>query len=469
MLIGTMRFMMKFPEAPIMPVSAGIDWSEHKKVGSVKGKAAAILPVDANDDDKLDFFVAGPQGDALFFNKGESFEECKGLGSSSAAAAWGDFDGDGRPDLASLSAAGLRLHLQKEAGKFSAQEVKLPGKVETESPTLWAVDLGNGKASLVAGIGVPVVLLNKEGKGAFEPVALAGSEKKPEAGVAGPCVAADFDGDGLVDVVQIGQKAGLLWRGKGGGQFEAPANCGALMGPAKRRQAGVADLDGDGLLDILLMGGDRTPVLLQNRGGRFEDLMRQTGEPSYIIQAGAGCAALGDFNNDTFVDFFIGYEEEICQLFFNRGFRSFAIAEPLKFKEDDVPGAAKGQAAACWIDLDGNGTLELVTALAGGDVYVSRSTLGQADDPQRIAVKVGKAAPSPGAVVRFYLEGRCMGTRVADRWAGPAMLGIAEPGKYLVKWKTPDGKEGSKSVDTDKPKTEITIGAEKKRDTGERP
>ena len=80
------------------------------------------------------------------------------------------------------------------------------------------------------------------------------------------------------------------------------------------------------------------------------------------------------------------------------------------------------------------------------------------DDPQHIVVKISKDSPSLGAVVRFYLDDRCMGARVADRWAGPALLGITEPGKYLVKWKTPDGREQSKAVDADKPKTEVVIG-----------
>ncbi|MHC4917353.1 MAG: FG-GAP repeat domain-containing protein, partial [Planctomycetota bacterium] len=128
MLIATMRFIRKFPDAPIMPVSGGVAWSEHLPVGKLPGRAAAIVAVDADGDGKPDVFAACPKGDRLFLNRGAKFEE-RQTGSASTAAAWADFDGDGRPDLASLSSAGLRVCEQKQPGKFTAREVKLPGKV----------------------------------------------------------------------------------------------------------------------------------------------------------------------------------------------------------------------------------------------------------------------------------------------------------------------------------------------------
>ncbi len=466
MLIATMRFIRKFPDAPIMPVGGGITWSEHQPIGKLPGKAAAILAVDADGDGRRDVFAACPKGDRLFLNRGAKFEE-RQTGSSSLAAAWADFDGDGRPDLASLSTVGLRICEQKKPGEFTAREVKLPAKVGAANLCLWAADLGgDGRADLVAGIGgdVPLLLVNSDGKGAFQVVKPAAPEKNAGLGNSGPCVAVDLDADGLPDVLQLYRKGGLFWRGRPGGKLEIVPDCGALMGPAEHRRPEVADLDGDGLLDVLLVGGGKRPMLLQNRGGgKFEELMRQTGETHYIIQSGAGCAAAGDFNNDTFVDLFVGYGEEPPQFFFNRGFRSFAICEPLRLPEEDVEDAASGQAAGRWIDLDGNGSLELVTALAGGALYVSMSDLGDMEDPNCVSVSANPKTSGAGPVlVRFYSGGRCLGARVADPWAGPAVLGVPGPGKYQARCRLAGGREYSREVEVEEGTQKVTIGEEGK-------
>lgn len=460
MLLQTMRFIRDLPGVNIMPVSPGIDWTSHTKIAVASGTAEAIVAVDVNGDDRLDLFVASPRGDTLLLNEApDKWSECAGLKSASAAGEWADFDGDGRPDLASLSSAGLKIHLQAERGRFAPHDVKLPFPPRSESLTLAVVDLGDGKASLVAGIGQPVVLRNTGDGRAFSLVPLPDARPVVAQGAAGPCVAADLDGDGLADVLQIYERNGTFWRGKPGGAFEVLPACGALMGKVRQRRASVADLDGDGLSDILLAGGDATPMLLQNRGGgRFDETMRQSGEPGYIIQPGARFAAIGDCNSDTFPDLFVGYEEETGQFFFNRGFRSFAIAETLKFREEDVAGFDKGQAASCWADLAGDGALELITVLASGDVYLSHSSIGALDEPHRIVARLargsGLAAP---VLVTLRMNDRCLASCLADRWRGPAVMAVPEPGSYTVEWRTPDGRKHSKTMNASSGKTEVVI------------
>jgi FG-GAP-like repeat len=469
MLIAAMRFIHKFPDAAIMPVIGGVKWSEHIRLGKLPGSAALVQAVDVNADGKLDVFVGGSAGDRLFLGKGDcKFGKAVAMSSSSLAAAWADFDGDGRVDLASLGKTGLSVHFQKAAGKFTRAEVKLPAEVKTGYPSLHVIDLAaDGRADLVAWTGgaAPVILCNQAGKGKFARVNLPTSKKRLDLGVPGPAVVADLDGDGTCDVLHVHQKGGRFFKGKRDGSFELLAAPSAAMGAGKWRRAYLADLDSDGRLDIWLVGGGFEPRLLQNRGGgKFEEVMRQTGEPGYNIKGGAGCGALGDYNNDTFVDMIAGYTRNEAQTFFNRGFRSFAIDGTMALREDDVTGSDKGQAAVLWADLDGNGSLELISALTAGSLYVSMTGIGEVEDPACIRVTVSPKADFAGAVaMRFYLEGRCMGTRIADRWSGSALLSVASPGEYQVRYALPDGKEYARNIEVEDGAAKLVIGTADKR------
>jgi len=455
MLIETLRFIRRFPGAGIMRVEPGVRWVEHTKLGRLSGKAVALLAVDVNADERLDVFAACPQGDRIFLQgqDGKLAREALEPGSKSLAAAWADFDGDGRPDLASLSDSGLKLWLQTEPGRFTARDVALPAKVETACPTVAVLDLEpDGRPDLVVGIGAPVpVVLRNDGKAGFTAVALPGAGPSAAQGPAGPCVVADFDADGMTDIVQTFEKGGLLWRGKLGG-FHDPVECGALAGKAPWRRACLADLDGDGLLDILLIGGQTTTHLLQNQGGRrFAEVFCFCGEPNYKVQTNAACAAFGDFNNDTFVDLFVGGEGEERLFFFNRGFRSLAVDErqALKIDDENMPGIEQGTVAAVWADFGATGALSLSLTLPNGDVYLSRTDLAAQPRARALRVPFDKAAKSAAPQpVRFYLEGRCLGARLADRWGGPAVLGVEAAATYTAAFKTPEGKELSREMET---------------------
>jgi hypothetical protein len=436
-----------------MRVEPGARWVEHAKLGRLPGKAVALLAADVNADERLDLLAACPQGDRIFLQgqDGTFAREALEPGSKSLAAAWADFDGDGRPDLASLSDSGLKLWLQTEPGRFTARDVALPAKVQSAWPTVAVLDIEpDGRPDLVVGVGAPVVLRN-DGKASFTVVALPGAGPPAAQGPAGPCVVADFDADGMTDIVQTFQKGGLLWRGKPGG-FHDPAECGALTGKALWRQACLADLDGDGLLDILLIGGQTATHLLQNQGGRrFSEVFRFCGEPNYKVQTNAACAAFGDFNNDTFVDLFVGGEGEERLFFFNRGFRSLAVDErqALKIDDENMPGIEQGTVAAVWADFGATGALSLSLALPNGDVYLSRTDLAAQPRARALRVPFDKTAKSAAPqLVRFYLEGRCLGARVADRWGGPAVLGVEAAATYTAAFKTPEGKDLSREMET---------------------
>lgn len=461
MLLETIRYMRKFPDMPIMPATGGVNWDSQTKLGSLRGKAGVLIPIDVNGDGLLDLFASCAQGDALWTQKDNAFTPLDKWNSKSVSAAWADFNSDGRADCALLGADGsLKLRLQDASGEFSELEVKPAGGL-AGAKTLQAVGLAPGApASLVIGGGAaPVVLQNKGAKPpAFEALAL-GALDATDWGCSGPVSVADFDNDGHPDLLHCFQKNGALYRGADGG-FAAPVACGAAMGEAKERNVAVADFDGDGRLDLYLSGAGSVPVHLQNRDGGFRDVSRFCGEPSYIIQGGANVIAAGDFNNDTFVDLFVGYDADACQFFYNRGFRSFAINESLKFHEDDMPGAGKGQCAAAWADFDSDGALDLACAQANGDVYLAKTTLGTMMTPACLHIKLAPEARSCGMLnVRLVIEGRCIGAARATAHGPAAFFGIPQAGEYEVRWQLPGQAEVSKKVIVENAPVELIVGA----------
>ncbi|MCK6471921.1 MAG: VCBS repeat-containing protein [Planctomycetes bacterium] len=460
MLLETMRYMRKFPDMPIMPATGGVNWDSQNKLESLRGKAGAVIPVDVNGDGLLDLFAACAEGDILWVQKDTTFAPLEKWNSKCISAAWADFNADGHPDCALLGADGsLRLRLQDASGKFSDLDVKPAGSL-ANARSVQAVGLAPGAPSslVIGGNGAPVVLRNKGTQPpAFETLPLGTIDSK-DWGPSGPVVVADFDNDGRPDLLHCFQKNGAHYCGEDGG-FAAPVACSAAMGEAKERSVTLADFDGDGRLDLYLSGGGSLPVLLQNREGGFSDVSRFCGEPSYNLQPGATCIAAGDFNNDTFADLFVGYGEDAGQFYYNRGFRSFAINEALKFHDDDMPGQGKGQSAAAWADFDSDGALDLACVLANGDVYLAKTTLGTMMTPACLHVKLPPDARSCGTLnIRLAIEGRCIGAARATAHGPAAFFGIPQAGEYEVRWQLPGQPEVSKKVIVENAPVEIVVG-----------
>ena len=195
-------------------------------------------------------------------------------------------------------------------------------------------------------------------------------------GLSGGCVMEDFDGDGHLDI--IASSWGLrdqirYFRNGGDGTIVDRTAEAGLAGIVGGLNALQADYDNNGFADVVVLRGawldDRDGhypnSLLANLGdGRFVDATEAAG---LLTSHPTQTAAWGDFDNDGWVDLFVGNEtvgEEThrCELFRNLGADTGAV----RFRDEAeaagvaVTGFVKG---VVWGDFDNDGRL---------DLYVSR-------------------------------------------------------------------------------------------------
>lgn len=287
------------------------------------------------------------------------------------ANAWADFDGDGDPDLAVSMKSGAILLFRNEGGGFQevGSEIGLPVAGDELRGLSWGDFDGDGDPDLFAGSNVSPIpsrsYLFRNDEGRFVEVAV-------PLGVALPGRSSrqanwiDFDGDGDLDLYGA-NRAGpnrLLRNGLGQGalRFDAlPYGFGTVD---IRRTVGACwfDGDGDGDLDLFLanQSGD-SDAFWRNDGDRFEEIAAALGIDQTlrtIAEGGVGCAP-GDYDNDGDLDLYVGtyghnhlYQNTSSEGAF--GFVDRAEAAGL-LEPHSVVGAA-------WGDVDNDGDLDLFIA-----------------------------------------------------------------------------------------------------------
>ena len=275
--------------------------------GTAKTAAAGTSPIasvtgDFNGDGKLDLATASLSSNTvsvLLGNGDGTFGTASTLkvGSKPNSLIAADFDGDGKLDLATANAdsgaGNLSLLLGKGDGTFSNRT--LSDRSQGKEPFAVATgDFdGDGKLDLatVEGRSSTLTLLFGDGKGNFgETKTFDLSGVLPVALTVG-----DFDGDGKLDVATANQANTtdnvLVLLGNGSGGFKkTTALTTNLVGSAIASK----DLNGDGNLDIVTANRDasQVAVLTGNGKGGFSK------SSSFAVGTSPNGLAIGDLNRD---------------------------------------------------------------------------------------------------------------------------------------------------------------------------
>lgn len=233
--------------------------------------SAAIL--DVNGDGKQDFVVAGGTLGVMLGNGDGTFAEpaygsqfiIDGAGSNSLVT--GDFNGDGKPDVAQLGGDYKQVSLFFNTGTTLRGAPAVTGSGDPIATDWEMVTSGKYTASgylsplmLYANYATSVSSVEtmvNDGKGNFKAVqALAGGV--PSDLEYFEPFHADFNGDGLEDIAYANQTGDVLVSlSKGDGTFTTPKSIGLGAQACPEYYADAQDINGDGKVDIVgPYGGD---------------------------------------------------------------------------------------------------------------------------------------------------------------------------------------------------------------------
>ncbi len=270
--------------------------SAHKDYATGFGPAS-IAVGDINGDQVQDLAVADAFSDsvaALLGNADGSFQPPRvvylGPNTNPRSIAIGDFNRDGKPDLAVANATSNTISVLPGNGDGTFQAVVTLGA--GTGPTSVAIGDFNGDTSLDLAIAnngsnnVSVLLGN--GNGSFQPARAFPADSGPAFVAVG-----DFNRDGRPDLAVANTTSGTVSAllGNGDGNFQAPRTFAAGTGASS---VAVGDFDRDGTPDLATAnnGAATVGVLRGNGDGTFRAAQ------AFAVGNGPTSVAAGDFNRD---------------------------------------------------------------------------------------------------------------------------------------------------------------------------
>ncbi len=306
------------PKVTFQETNIGLQSAKPKRLPNAHD---AVL-FDVDNDNDLDIALSNPS--KIFRNDNGKFVDAtavsgdfaKGQIDAGFRIVAGDFDNDNLTDLFVVRGKSYTLYKNLGEGKFTdvTTKSKLPAKI-SQTPAL-------------------------------------------------SCAFVDVDHDGDLDIFigGTGKPGNRLFRNNGDSTFTEYSAEAKINREMTTISVVPTDFDNRRDVDLLVLSAGERPFLYRNlRDTSFLDVGEEVGlnqKATYI------CTAVGDFNKDTFVDFFFGKKGE-------RG--TFAVSDGRgKFVLKDAPIGTENASVAQFVDYDNDGLLDLIVNTPKG-LAVSRN------------------------------------------------------------------------------------------------
>lgn len=375
----------------------------------------AVVAADLNGDGNMDVAVANQGGGYGISNVSILIGAANGtfaapvnydIGASSydvTSVSAGDFNGDNKVDLAfSLPGATSRLTMLRGNGDGTFAPVSVI--MTADAQAVLAGDFNHDGLSDLAvasyhdsstRIGHLSILLARSGGSFVTPPEITGL------GVVSSAVA-DFNGDGIPDVVFVGGgiQAGFVevMLGNGDGTFGSPISTAVISGLSG---IAVGDFNGDGKKDVAVTWTDigtagHIQILLGNGDGTFT--LKTGGNSSG--GAWAGFLAVADFNGDGKADIVVVNQNNVAILL---GTGSGSFGTPTGYAVGTNP------LSAVIGDFNGDGKLDLAVSNSGSN---------------NVSILIGTGSGTFGAAVNYAVGSSPYSAATAD-FNGDGILDLA--------------------------------------------
>lgn len=349
-----------------------------------------IVAADFNNDNRLDLAVmtqncsAGICGNsivAVFLGNGDgTFQQPQSYAMSQAAANFvvGDFNQDGKIDIAVAGASSVQILLGQGNGNFQTGA----SYTLNNSQYIAAGDIdGDQKLDLVVVIepNNSLVWLKGNGDGTFQ-----AAQPIASSIVAGNIQLTDVNGDKKMDlVVSNSSQSGItVFLGNGNGTFQAPTTYATT--PIQGNLI-VQDVNGDGYPDIVSTNSyiNTVSVLLGNGDGTFSPFVSLPSPPSSGLPASAGI--IEDFNGDGIPDILINYSGTALSTLLGSG--------KGQFQAPIVTNVSIGTQSVAAGDFNGDGHPDVVVAGGNGVYLLTGKGDGTFNSPVQVLTNANNTTP----------------------------------------------------------------------------
>jgi hypothetical protein len=352
-----------------------------------------LTTADFNADGRADVAVSGIEGIYVFLGDGHggfAAPRISALGSTSFTV--GDFNGDGFPDLAEDDFLDVLIQLGNGDGTFTQGATLTTGNGSNTMAT-GDFDL-DGKLDLAVAVYQDgnLIVFPGLGDGTFGP-----GVSTPAGDNIGPILVSDFDANGRLDVAVLIYYSSIeILLSDSDGAFPKPYYypTGGETQPGVRVSLAIADLTADGFQDIAVTNQDdhNIGILVGDGAGHFTDplIVPTVGPPLWVTT--------GTFDPGTGVDMAVASDAGV-QVFLFMGGQMFGAMPPFgpacsfvtaaDLNDDGIMDLAIGANVSVWFG-NGDGTFTAGPALPGsptGDYVLTGDFNG--DDVPDLVVTSG--------------------------------------------------------------------------------